>query len=60
MPAKVGRDDTELRGQFPGQRLHADEVRAGAVQEQERGAGSAEVTYRDVSAKEEILRPGHE
>ena len=59
VPAQVGRYDAELRGQFPGQRLHAHEVRARAVQEQERGARSAEVTHRDVSAKDQVLMPGH-
>jgi hypothetical protein len=59
VPAQVGRDDAELRGQFPGQRLHAHEVRARAVQEQERGTGSAEVTYRDLSARDKVLIPGH-
>jgi hypothetical protein len=57
--AQVDRDDAELLGQFPGQLLHAHEVRAGAVQEQERGAGSAEVAYCDVSAGNEFLRAGH-
>src|SRR5262249_11845287 len=58
--AQVDRDDAEPRGQFPGQLLHAHQVRAGAVKEQEWGTGSAEVAYRDVSAENEILRTGHD
>lgn len=59
MTAQVDRDDTEPRGQFPGQLLHAHKVRAGTVQEQERRAGPACIAYRDVSAENQVLRVGH-